>query len=406
MPKTIVVIGNGIAALAAVEKIREQDQSSRLVVFSDENYCTYNRLELSKRIREVYPPEQIYVQSANWYQENKIELMLGVPVLGVDLENKQVILENDKVEYTHLLLANGGSNFVPPIPGIDLPNVFSLRSIKDAQNIQEQAKEGKRLLLIGGGLLALELAWQLAQGGLEITIVEMFPQLMPRQLDLESARYLEKVLEDAGIKLILEGQVAQLVGEQSLTGFQLKGEESIRTVDLCIYSTGMRSNIGVYRESGLAINHGVVVDHKMQTNIPQVYAAGDIAEYNGRVYGLWSAAKTQGAIAGENILAAGQEDGTRFEATNPVTNINVFNQVITSFGEVQPEGAVVFKAEEQGRLILKKLFFKDDVLCGAIFINNQKEVLLVKKAIERGLVIPLESRASFVDTLDFIREQA
>lgn len=287
MAKTVVVIGNGIAALSAVEKIREQDQESRIMIFAQERFHTYNRLELSKRIMTEYPAEQIFVKPAEWYDAHNIELRLGVSIVGLDLKKKTVtITQGEQVGFTHLLLANGGSNFVPPIPGIDLANVFSLRSLEDAQKIQKSAATAKELLLIGGGLLGLEMAWQFQQAGLDITIVEMFPQLMPRQLDLESARYLEEVIANYGVELILEGQVAQLVGTEAVKGYQLKGEEQIRSVDLCIYSTGMRSNTGLFKESDLEIHHGVVVDQHMRTNAADVYAAGDISEYNGRVYGL------------------------------------------------------------------------------------------------------------------------
>lgn len=404
MVKTIVVIGNGIAALSAVEKIREQDQESRIIMFAQERFHTYNRLELSKRITAEYPPEEIFVKPPRWYGEQSIDLQLGVAIAGLDLEKKTVTTaQGVEVGFTHLLLANGGSNFVPPIPGIDLVNVCSPRSLEDAQRIQKSATRAHRLLLIGGGLLGLEMAWQFQQAGLAITIVEMFPQLMPRQLDLESARYLEQVIADYGVELVLEGQVTQLVGAETITGYQLKGEEQTRPAGLCIYSTGMRSNIGLYRESGLQINHGVVVDQHMRTNIANVYAAGDLAEYNGRVYGLWSAARTQGAVAGENIARDQAEGGASFEATNPVTNINVFNQVITSLGEVQPEGAVVLKEQNQDKLILKKLFFEEERLCGGIFINSQKEVLLVRKALERGVEVPQDRRTSFVETISYLQ---
>lgn len=407
MAKTVVVIGNGIAALSAVEKIREQDQESRIMIFAQERFHTYNRLELSKRIMTEYPAEQIFVKPAEWYDAHNIELRLGASIVRLDLKKKTVTTaQGEQVGFTHLLLANGGSNFVPPIPGIDLANVFSLRSLEDARKIQKSAATAKELLLIGGGLLGLEMAWQFQQAGLAITIVEMFPQLMPRQLDLESARYLEKVITNYGVELILEGQVAQLVGTEAVTGYQLKGEEQVRSVDLCIYSTGMRSNIGLFKESGLEIHHGVVVDQYMRTNVTDVYAAGDISEYNGRVYGLWSAARTQGAVAGENIAAGLTVGGASFEATNPVTNINVFNQVITSLGEVQPEGAVVLREQNQDKPILKKLFFKEERLCGAIFINNQKEVLLVRKAVEHGVEVPLGRRTSFAEVISYLHSLA
>lgn len=406
MDKRIVVIGNGIAALAALERIRELDQESEIVVFSKEQFPTYNRLELSKRITTTYPPEQIYVKPVQWYEDNKIELRLGDAITNLDLEQKIVTTEQgDEIGYSHLLLANGGSNFVPPIPGINLDNVFSLRSLDDAHAIHKAIKIAQNVLLIGGGLLALELAWQFHQAGLSLTIVEMFPQLMPRQLDLESARYLEQVLKEHKVELILEAQVEQLVGEGVLKGYQVKGEADLRSAGVAVYSTGMRSNVALYKDSTLKLNHGVVVDQHMRANLPDIYAAGDIAEYNGRVYGLWSAARTQGQVAGENIALDHKQGGAKFEAENPITNINVFNQVITSFGEVQPEGAVVFKETTEGKTILKKLFFKEATLCGAIFINNQKEVLSVRKAVEAKIEVPKEHRTSFAQVVSYLQSK-
>lgn len=406
MNKKIVIIGNGIAALSAAERIRELDQESQIVLFSKEQFPTYNRLELSKRITTTYPPEQIYVKQPEWYKQSNVDLRLDDAVIALDLVEQTVTAEkNGKMEYSHLLLANGGSNFVPPIPGIDLNKVFSLRSLEDARKIQRATEDAKTLLLIGGGLLALELAWQFRQAGLELTIIELFPQLMPRQLDLESARYLEQVIRDHGVELILEDQVAQLIGEDEVTGYKIKNGGETRFVDVAVYSTGMRSNLALYKDSDLAINHGVLVDEHMRTNVPNVYGAGDIAEYNGRVYGLWSAARMQGLVAGENIAQDLDQGGARFEAVSPITNINVFNQVITSLGEIQTEGAVVFREMGQNKLILKKLFFKKELLCGGIFINNQKEVLLVKKAVEANLPVPQEHRSTFENVIAYLQEQ-
>lgn len=401
MTKTIVVIGNGIAALSAMEKIRQRDGESRLIVFSQEEFQTYNRLELSKRITEEYPPEEIFVKPASWYLEHTVELNLSREILAIDLENKTVTdSEGQVTQFSHLLLANGGSNFVPPIPGINLENVFSLRTLADAQKIQRAASTGKRLLLIGGGLLGLEMAWQFKQAGLEITIVEMFPQLMPRQLDLEASKYLESVIAGHGIELILGSGVEKLVGEEVLEGYQLKDEGKVREADLCIYSTGMRSNIGVYKETGLTTNHGVVVDQGMRTNMADVYAAGDIAEYGGRVYGLWSAARSQGAVAGENIVGG----NAHFVASNPITNINVFEQMITSLGEIQLEGAVVFKKQIQDKQVLKKLFFNGDLLCGALFLNDQKDVLTIRKGLEQSVKVPAQAKEDYGDVLNYINE--
>lgn len=402
MTKKIVVIGNGIAALSAIEKIRQKDETCSIVVFAQEGFYTYNRLELSKRITEEYPAEEIFVKPESWYQEQGIELHLERAVQRVDLEKKTVTdAKGNEVAFTHLLLAAGGSNFVPPIPGIDLQNVYSLRTLDDAKRIQKSAKGAGRLLLIGGGLLGLEMAWQFKQAGLAITIVEMFPQLMPRQLDLETARYLESVIVGHGVELVLGGGVSKLVGEGALAGYQLKDQDEIRPADLCIYSTGMRSNIGIFKDSGLEMNHGVIVDQGMHTSKATVYAAGDIAEYGGRVYGLWSTARAQGAVAGENITGG----EALFAASNPITNIDVFGQVITSVGEVQPEGAIIFKDQSREKVVLKKLFFKDDVLCGGLFVNDQKDVLTVRKALEQGGKVPEVARASYAQVLDFLGQK-
>lgn len=401
MVKTIVVIGNGIAALSAVEKIRQADTKSRIIMYGQEQFHTYNRLELSKRITKEYAPEEILIKPGTWYEEHNVELQLGQAVMCVDLENKTVTDSAERVvQFTHLLLANGGYNFVPPIPGINLGNVFSLRTLEDAQQIRAAASGAKRLLMIGGGLLGLEMAWQFKQAGLAIAIVEMFPQLMPRQLDPETSKYLEDVIKTHGIELILGGGVDKLEGTATLTGYRLKGEEAVREGDLCIYSTGMRPNIDLYKETGLNINHGIVVDEGMRTNVADVYAAGDVSEFGGRVYGLWAAARVQGAVAGENILGG----DARFVASNPITNINVFDQTITSLGEVQPEGAVVSQEQVQDKVVLKKLFFKGELLCGGLFINDQKDVLTLRKALEQGVNVPAQTKTTYADALAYVKE--
>lgn len=399
MIKTVIIIGNGIAALSAAEKIRERDQTAKILLFAKESYPTYNRLELSKRITQEYAPEQIFIKPQTWYAEQRIELYLGQTIVEIDLKKQFVKDENgEKYTFSHLLLANGGSNFVPPIPGIRLENVLSLRTLTDAQQIRTLAQKAKKLLLIGGGLLGLEMAWQFKQAGLEITVVEMFPQLMPRQLDPETSRYLEGVLSEHGVELILGASVESLEGNKVVSGYRLKGGEKIYPIDFALYSTGMRPNIDLYDNTGLKLNQGVVVDASMRTNWPQVYAAGDVAELNERVYGLWSAARGQGSVAGENIT-----DGEAlFVAKNPLTNINVFGQTITSFGEIRPDSFVTFEEQNGEKLVMKKLFFNEDKLCGAIFVNDQQDLLKIRKLFDQGVEVPKQFRTSYATVVDYV----
>lgn len=396
----LVVIGNGIAALSAIERIRQSDQDCKITLFSQEPYHTYNRLKLSKNITEYYQVDDILVKPESWYQEKNVECYLDTPIVHVDFSKQQVLtVEGEVFPYTHLLLANGASNNIPPIEGIDLERVFALRTYHDAQEIRVVANNFKQILIIGGGLLGLELAWEFYKKDKQVSIVELFPHLLPRQLDEDSACYLEELIIKQGVDLYLCQQIASLIGEHKLAGFTLKNDSQVYPTEVALYSTGIRPNIELYKGSALAINRGVIVNQHMQTNLPNVYAAGDISEYNGRIYGLWSVARTQGQVAADNILGR----TTSFVEEAVMANIQVFDQHIISIGTVNGEAMVTAFERTNDLQTIKKLFFSNEQIQGAVLINAPKEALLIKKAINNQVLIPRDLLDSYSRIIEYLQ---
>lgn len=402
MDKKVVVIGNGIAALSAIERIRQVDPECKIVLFGQEPFHTYNRLKLSKNITTKLSVEEILIKQEEWYKQNQIEYHLSTPIIEVDFAARHVVtVEGQAFSYTHLLLANGSHNYTPLIAGIDLDNVFSLRTFSDTKEIQAAADELDQILIIGGGLLGLEMAWEFCKKGKKVSIVELFPHLLPRQLDYDSACFLEEIIVKQGVDLYLCQQVAELLGEDRLTGFRLKDDHTIYPAQLGIYSTGIRSNIDLFKNTKLAINKGIIVNQHMQTNIPNVYAAGDVCEYNGRIYGLWAVARNQGGVAGANIVG----ESSKFIEDVSLTNIQVFGQQIMSIGEINGQPRINAFSSTKEQKVIKKLFLSNGQVKGAVLINDIKQAMVIKKAINAKITIPEGKLSSFDEAIDFLQNQ-
>ena len=199
--------------------------------------------------------------------------------------------------YDKLLLATGGISFVPPIKGADHPGVFTLRTMADADAIREKAAKSKKLALIGGGLLGLEAGNGLRKLGLEVTVIEFFPRLLPRQMDIPGAALLQKQMAEMGFRFYLGATTREIVRQDGGLSVRLESGEAVEA-DMILISAGTRPDLTLARSLGLEIDKGVKVDDTMKTGVDEIYAAGDLIEHRGRYYGLWPAALEQGRVAG------------------------------------------------------------------------------------------------------------
>jgi len=368
-----VIIGGGIAGISAAVAIREIDAKGSIDVFTESRVLPYYRPRLIEVLAEKITLDKIFIHPASFYTEKNITLHTE-SIIKIDNTRHELISEHNRIYlYDRLLLATGSYPFIPPIQGIEKNNVYTFRSQSDANNIKNIARK-KQIVIIGGGLLGLETAYSLKLLGAKVTVVEFFNRLLPRQLDVEGAEFLKKKIELDGIHFRLNVETEAILGENTVAGIKLNSGESL-PADAVIISAGVRARTKLAMQAGVSVNKGILVNNELETSIPHIYAAGDVAEYNHLLYGLWIPAKEQGTIAG-NIMAGKtmQYTGSRLESRLKVSHISLF-----SFGPVDINDAKEEISKEKDSYT--RLLIKNNQLLGAICIGDKKKIMLITKVL-------------------------
>jgi len=311
--------------------------------------------------------------------EKNITLRLSTKITGGSLKDKTLRSSNgEKIRFDRLILANGSTPNVPAISGSDKKGVFTLHYIQDAKDIISHAGCCKKAVLIGGGLLGLEAGNGLKKLGLEITVVEFFPRLLPRQLDGEGGHRLQNILEDRGFSFKLDAITRTIEGKDEVEGITLENGEFI-AADMVVISAGVNPKLDLAMQLGLDYNRGIKVDKQMRTSHPDVYAAGDIVEFAGRTYGIWPAAMEQGEIAGTNISGG----DTIYEGTILSSILKVAGIDLASAGEIDNENRYESKIVAS-ETIYKKVVIDNNKVVGCIMLGDRKNFNRINKAISIG----------------------
>jgi nitrite reductase (NADH) large subunit len=375
-----IIIGNGVAGNAAAESIRTYDQDGNIHIFTRGKAPFYYVPALPDYVAGEKQANNIIIHDASWYDKQKIALHLATEVTSIDPEQKLALTDQGaQFKYDKLLLATGGYSFVPPIKGADLPGVMTLRTVEDAENIKRRAQQAKRVVLIGGGLLGLEAGNGLRKLGLDVVVVEFFPRLLPRQMDVPGAAMLQRQMEDMGFTFYLGAKTQEIARQGDQLQVVLASGENI-PADMVLISAGVRPELTLAQALGLEIDKGVKVDDHMQTSLKDIYAAGDLIEHRSRFYGIWPAAMEQGRVAGANM--AGQ--AVTYEGTVPSNVLKVVGIDLMAAGDIDAEGqmeARVFKDEAKG--VYRKVVIQDNVIIGTILfgdIRGGQEIQAVMKA--------------------------
>lgn len=373
-----VIIGASGAGMAAVEEILKRNKKSEITMISKESVRGYYRPQLSKMLSHDIDFNSIAMKDENWFKENNVDLMLDKEVIKIDTENNKVILNsNEEIPYTKLIIATGAEVFVPPLTGSDKMGVFTLRYLSDTQKIKEYAKGKQNAVVIGGGVLGLETAWELKNLGLKVTVLERGDRILPRQLDHSASSILENIIDGVGVKFRKFAATKEITGDKASNGVLLEDGETI-PADIVIISTGIKANSEIAANAGIDVKRAIAVNSKMETSVKDIYACGDCAEFNGVNYALWSEAIVQGKAAGIN--AAGDE--YVYENIVPSTTLNAFNSSIFSIGDIGSDKTQMYQEYEikdNSGKNYKKLYFKNDVLSGGILIGDiSKTVALIE----------------------------
>ena len=377
-----LILGNGAAGLSAAKAIRERDLTGSIVIASNEPYMTYNRPMLTKSMVAELDAESIAVEEASWYEENQVYQLLGKEVKAIDTKEKEAeFTDGTKLKYTKLIYALGSECFIPPIPGKDKPQVIAIRRMSDIEKIEKLLDAVKNVVVIGGGVLGLEAAWELKKAHKEVTVLELAPQIMGRQLDEAASEMLTAISESNGIKIHTGVQIASIEGEEAVTGVKLS-DGTVFPAELVIVSAGVRANTKVAQTAGVSINRGVVVNAAMETNVENIYACGDCAEYDGINYAIWPQAVEQGKVAGAN--AAG--DKLEYETVSAGLSFNGMNTSLYAIGDNGKNPNLLYRTVEfkdMGRKQYEKYYFLNNRLCGVILIGDTSKMAWAAEAIEK-----------------------
>lgn len=377
-----VVIGNGTAGFNAAKEIRMRNKTCSITMVTNEAYISYNRPMLTKTLLADVSAKQLVIEKENWYQEYNINVMLNEEVKSLDSAKKEITLANGGVlQYDKCIYALGAECFVPPIKGTDKPEVVTIRRIADVEKVRKLAKTAKNAVVIGGGVLGLEAAWEIKKANCHVTVVEMMTSLMSRQLDDDASDMILKAAEAQGIVMKLGATVDSIEGESSVTGVKL-GSGEVLAADIVIISSGVRANVAIAKEAGATINKAIVVNEKMETSIKDVYACGDCAEFDNINYALWSEAVEMGKVAGAN--AAGEET-TYKTVLAPLT----FHGMDTSLYAIGDNGknpnrkykTVIFK--DEAKHTFEKYYFANKRLVGVTLIGDTSKMAKVTEALQK-----------------------
>ncbi len=393
-----LIIGNGITGLSAAEEIRKADPDGRIIICSDEELSTYYRMKLSHFISRQFEEGELLLHEDNWYEERRIELLLGKRVSTINFESKTVFADDVELRYEKLLLANGSHPFVPYAEGLDTRGVFSLRSVKDLERIQAYIADVDRVAVVGGGILGLEVVQAVHALGKKVQVIEFAPYLMARQLDEALSREFEGKLVAEGIEMFLGAGAKIIDGNERVERILLTDGRELHT-QAVIFSCGIRSNIDLFKGTSLAVERGVVVNNRLETSVADVYAAGDVAQVDGFTLGLWTAGMAQGKIAGKNMAGLAAE----YLLEMPSTMFQFNEEKIFSTGKIGDDFSTLESKTGRGKL---KLFFDNGKLTGAVLLNDSKYIMQLKKEVgqETDCSQWLESGLSAVEIMEELKK--
>lgn len=378
----VIIIGNGVAGVSAAETIRAADKNCGIMILSDEAYPFYSRPQLIGFLSGTTSVESITVHAQAWYDRNFITFKTSTRVAGIDTKNKKITGDGGmETAYDKLIIASGASGLLPPVHGISAGNVTVLRTIDDARKIKEFASRGKCAVVIGGGLLGIEAANSLRMLGIQVKVLEIYPRLLPRQLDDESSAVFQRMLEEKGLAFIT-GTTIRTIERDMTGGLRIAlsdGKEN--AADFAVVSVGIAPRISLCEGTEIRCNRGIVVDDFMRTTVQDIYACGDAAEHRGVIYGLWSPAREQGIACGAHIL--GKE--ARYNGTINSVRLRVAGIELASIGDVgAKEGVATIIDKDEPAGYFKKIFLRGRQTTGAILIGNTREASKLQQKIKNG----------------------
>ncbi|HEV7435978.1 MAG TPA: nitrite reductase large subunit NirB [Pseudorhizobium sp.] len=365
----LVIIGNGMAPGRMLEHLFEQAPDRyRIVIFNAEPRVNYDRIMLSLVLSGEKTYEQIVIHGDGWYVDHGITLYKGHRITSIDRDERTVTSDHGVVEsYDKLVIATGSMPFILPVPGSDLPGVLTYRDLDDVNAMLLAAQSRQRAVVIGGGLLGLEAAAGLAERGMEVTVLHVMPTLMERQLDPAAGYLLQKAVEARGIKVMCKANTKAIVGQGKVEGVALE-DGTLVPASLVVMAVGIRPNATLAKETGLAVNRGIVVDAGMRTSDGNIFALGECAEVDGTVYGLVAPLYEMARVAAAHLAGDAKQQFVHSDTPTKlkVTGIDLYS--LGDFAESEDREEIVLRDAAAG--IYKRLVLQDNRIVGTVLYGD------------------------------------
>jgi len=386
----IVIIGNSAAAINAVEIIRKFNKEAKITIISDEKELAYSPILTTYYIGDKLEKDGMNIKDESFYINNKINRKFGNKAIDINPEDKKVYLNNDEIiEYDKLLIATGASPYLPDIEGLNKKGVFTVRKKEDALKIRDKAKNSKNAVILGGGLVSLKTASALTKQGMDITLIIGSNKVMSQLLDNDSSKIVADHLKKNNYNILTGSRVEKVIGDSEVKEVLLKSGKII-SADMVIIGKGVVPNKELVKNTKIKADNGILVDDYMQTNLKNIYAAGDVAQSydvvknEKTVSGTWQVAVEQGKIAAYNILGKKK----RYKGSLTMNVIDIYGLEIGTTGITQPPDDDKYKVITVDKKdYYKKFIIKDDKLVGAIFIGDLSGGGLIQSIIRNEIKI-------------------
>lgn len=391
----VVIIGNNVAGTFTAQNIRSLNNEVKIDIYTQEKYPYYTRVNLPELISEKVTIDDLIVFKEDWYKNKRLNLYLNKKINKINPNNKTIQIEgkDDPIAYDKLVLALGSTPNIPPIKNaVEMKDkrtgLFTLRSIDDALEIKDfiKSKNAKKAIIIGGGLLGLELANQMNNNNLNTTVVEFFPRLLPRQLDIECGGMLRNEIESRGIKVVLDATTEEIIGNGTVSGIMLKGGEIIKG-DIILIQAGIRPTIELAKDANLDTNRGIIVNKFLETSEKDIFAVGDCIEYKNQIWGIIPACMEQSKIVAASVLGLKKVD---YKGTTPKNTLKIVGLELTSIGIIDPskeEGGAweILKKADKKDCCYQKVILKESKLKGAILFGENKAMSYIYSKMEQDV---------------------
>ena len=373
MSEPLVIVGNGMAAARLVDELAKTALGRYAVaVIGEEPRLAYNRVLLSSVLAGETGSHEIELRPADWWRHRGVTVRYGYRVTEIDTGRRELKIEGEEsMEYSKLVLAVGSTPLRLNVPGADLVGVHTFRDTRDVDLLLTLAAAKKRVVVVGGGLLGLEAAYGLAKAGAPVTLLHLMDRLMERQLDAPAADLLKTLVERKGIRILLNASTARIHGEGHVEAVELADGSRIEA-DAVIFAAGIRPNIALAKDAGIAVNRGIVVNDEMQTASPDIYALGECAEHRGTCYGLVEPAYEQARVLARHLSGR----PAAYQGSVVSTNLKVSGVSVFSAGDFMGgEGSESLVLSDRRRGTYKKLVIAEGRLTGALLIGDTVDAL-------------------------------